>query len=83
MLVAVVALVIVGPARLPGMLNTVGKWSVKLRRMIFDMRAQSGIDEILREEGLIGGLQELRQLRQSVRTEIASRPESTEQRGRQ
>jgi sec-independent protein translocase protein TatB len=72
LLVAVVALVIVGPARLPGMLNTLGKWSVKARRMMFDMRAQSGIDEILREEGLLGGLQELRQLRQSVRSEIAN-----------
>jgi sec-independent protein translocase protein TatB len=72
MLVAVVALIIVGPARLPGMLNTLGKWSTKLRRMLFDVRAQSGIDDILREEGLLGGLRELRQLRQTVKSEIAT-----------
>lgn len=72
LLVAVVALIIVGPARLPGMLNTLGKWSTKLRRMLFDVRAQSGIDDILREEGLLGGLRELRQLRQTVKSEIAT-----------
>lgn len=72
MLIGVVALVVVGPQRLPGMMSTVGKWSNKLRRMLFDVRAQSGIDEILRAEGITGGINEIRALRNAVRTNVSS-----------
>lgn len=67
-LVALVALLVVGPQKLPGMLRTVGEWTAKLRRLAFEMRAQTGIDEILREEG-IDGVAELRSL---LRGEIAA-----------
>jgi sec-independent protein translocase protein TatB len=61
-MIAVVALVIVGPHKLPGMLRTLGQWLRKLRLFTTEMRAQTGIDEILREEGIDGGLTELRSL---------------------
>jgi sec-independent protein translocase protein TatB len=72
MLIGVVALLVVGPQRLPGMMSTVGKWSNKLRRMLFDVRAQSGIDDILRAEGITGGINEIRALRNAVRTNVSS-----------
>jgi sec-independent protein translocase protein TatB len=60
LLVLIVALVVVGPQKLPRMLGTLGTWIGKLRQLSTDMRRQTGIDEILREEGLTGGLNELR-----------------------
>ena len=61
-MIAIVALVIVGPHKLPGMLRTLGQSIRKLRLFTTEMRAQTGIDEILREEGIQGGLTELRSL---------------------
>lgn len=61
-MIAVVALLAVGPRRLPGMLRDLGNWIRKLRKMTTDVRAQTGIDDILRAEGLSGGLNELRGL---------------------
>ncbi len=58
--VSVVALVVLGPDRLPGVMRTLGQWIGKLRRLSSEMRAQSGIDELLRKEGIAGGLSELR-----------------------
>jgi sec-independent protein translocase protein TatB len=61
-LIAVVALVVVGPRRLPEILGTLGRWVAKLRRMTTEVRRQTGIDEILREEGISGGISELRSI---------------------
>jgi sec-independent protein translocase protein TatB len=60
--IGLVTLVAVGPTRLPGMLRTFGQWMRKLRKMTTDVRQQTGIDDILRAEGLQGGLSELRGL---------------------
>ncbi|HVU05464.1 MAG TPA: Sec-independent protein translocase protein TatB [Polyangiaceae bacterium] len=60
--IAVVALVVVGPRRLPEILGTLGKWVRKVRTMTTEVRRQTGIDEILREEGIAGGLAELRSI---------------------
>ena len=60
--IAIVALLAVGPRRLPGMLRDLGNWIRKLKKMTTDVRAQTGIDDILRAEGLSGGLNELRSL---------------------
>ena len=57
-----VAVVVIGPRELPAMLRTAGRWVTKLRRMAFDMREQSGIDDILRNEGLEKDIQQLRAL---------------------
>lgn len=57
---AVVALLILGPKKLPAALRTVGKSIRKLRNLTTEVRQQSGIDDVLREEGFAGGLNELR-----------------------
>ena len=62
----VVGIVVLGPQKLPGMMRTAGRWVRKLRRMSTDLRAQSGIDRILREEGLDRELSELRELKSSL-----------------
>lgn len=61
-LILVVALVVLGPERLPGMLRTVGLWIHRVRQMTTEVRAQTGIDDLLRQEGFSGGLNELRAL---------------------
>jgi sec-independent protein translocase protein TatB len=61
-LIAVVALIVVGPRRLPEILGTLGKWLARLRRMTTEVRKQTGIDEILHEEGISGGINELRSI---------------------
>jgi sec-independent protein translocase protein TatB len=57
-----VALLVLGPDKLPGMLRTLGQWLAKLRKLTTEVRYQSGIDDVLRSEGLDGGLNELRSL---------------------
>jgi sec-independent protein translocase protein TatB len=57
-----VALLVLGPDKLPGMLRTLGQWIAKLRRLTTEVRYQSGIDEVLRAEGFDGGLNELRSI---------------------
>jgi sec-independent protein translocase protein TatB len=57
-----VALLVLGPDKLPGMLRTMGQWVAKLRRVTTEVRYQSGIDEVLRAEGFDGGLNELRSM---------------------
>ncbi len=60
--VVIVALVIFGPKELPKILRKLGKWSGKMRRMAADLRAQSGIDDALRDEGLAEPIHEIRKL---------------------
>ena len=60
--VIVVALVVIGPKDLPKMLRKLGQYSGKLRRMASDLRAQSGIDDALRTEGLADDIAEIRKL---------------------
>jgi sec-independent protein translocase protein TatB len=57
-----VALLVLGPDKLPGLLRTLGKWLAKLRKLTSEVRSQSGIDDVLRSEGFDGGLHELRSL---------------------
>ncbi len=61
-MVIVVALVVIGPKDLPKMLRKLGQWAGKLRRMASELRAQSGIDEALRTEGLADDIAEIRKL---------------------
>jgi sec-independent protein translocase protein TatB len=60
--VVIVALVVMGPKELPKVLRKLGQWSGKLRRMAADLRAQSGIDDALRVEGLDNDIREIRKL---------------------
>ncbi|AUX23126.1 Sec-independent protein translocase TatB [Sorangium cellulosum] len=58
----IVGIVVVGPRRLPAMMRTAGSWIAKLRRMTTDLRSQSGIDDLIRQEGLEREIRELRAL---------------------
>jgi len=49
-LIGVVALVVIGPERLPGVARTVGKWIGKTKRVLRDVKAD--IDEELKAEEL-------------------------------
>ncbi len=60
--IALITLIFVGPQKLPSMLYTLGRWIRKLRELTTQVRAQTGIDEILRQEGFEGGLGELRSM---------------------
>ncbi len=62
LVICVVALIAVGPKKLPGMLQTLGQWLRKIRNLTTEVRSQTGIDDLLRSEGLHGGLNELRGL---------------------
>src|SRR5689334_8263203 len=62
MLLLIVGIVVVGPKKLPTMMRTAGQWVSKLRRMSTDLRSQSGIDDLIRQEGLEREIHELRSL---------------------
>jgi sec-independent protein translocase protein TatB len=62
MILGVVLLVVVGPRELPSLLRSVGGWVTKLRSMSRELREQSGIDDIIHDEGLKDDLQAIRSL---------------------
>ena len=65
LVVLVVGLIVLGPQKLPSLFRSLGQWINQVRRLTTEVRAQSGIDEILRAEGLNGGLSELRGMMRS------------------
>ncbi len=64
LVLVIVAIVVIGPKDLPRFLRKAGQYAGKLRRMAGDIRAQSGIDEVLRSEGLTKDIAEIRRLAQ-------------------
>jgi len=50
MMIGIVALVVIGPERLPGVARTTGKWFGKARRFVSDVKAD--IDQELKAEEL-------------------------------
>ncbi|MFC1641117.1 twin-arginine translocase TatA/TatE family subunit [Myxococcota bacterium] len=52
--ILVVALIVVGPHKLPGMLRTWGQWIRRAQQLSSDVRQQTGIDQLLRAEGIEG-----------------------------
>lgn len=62
MVLVIVGIVVVGPRKLPTLMRTAGQWIAKLKRMSTDLRAQSGIDDLIRNEGLEREIHELRSL---------------------
>lgn len=60
--IAIVALVVVGPKNLPTLLRSVAQWLARVRRMASDIRAESGIDEALELESLRAEIHRLRNL---------------------
>src|SRR5262245_16035417 len=59
LMLILVGIVVVGPRKLPTLMRTAGQWVGKLRRMSTDLRAQSGIDDLIRQEGLEREIREL------------------------
>src|SRR5580700_2911299 len=47
---------------MPKVLRKMGQWAGKLRRMASDIRIQSGIDDVLRGEGIAEDIAEIRKL---------------------
>lgn len=73
----IVAIVVIGPKDLPKVLRKLGRWAGQLRRMASDLRSQSGIDDVLRQEGLADDIAEIRRLARGdldVRGMIATDP---------
>lgn len=60
--VVIVSLIVIGPKELPKVLRKLGQWAGKLRRMAADLRAQSGIDDAIRSEGLTDDIREIQKL---------------------
>ena len=69
-LIGIVALVIVGPERLPGLARTVGLWVGKGRRMIADVKRD--IDREIRESDM-GDLSSVKSELDKVKTEVDSK----------
>ena len=65
LMIALVVLIAVGPKRMPDLMKAVGKGMRDLRKASSDLRKQSGIDDLMREDPL--GVRELeREIRRPV-----------------
>jgi sec-independent protein translocase protein TatB len=58
----IVAIVVLGPKELPRYLRKAGEVAGRLRRLAYEMRERSGIDEVLRTEGIDREIAEIRRL---------------------
>jgi sec-independent protein translocase protein TatB len=74
LMLGVVALLAVGPKKLPQALGTLGQWAAKLRRISSEVRYQMGLDDLLRREGLTGGVNELRSLMRGGLAGVMTQP---------
>ncbi len=70
--IVIVALVVFGPEELPKVLRKAGQFAGKMRRMAFDLRVKSGIDEVMHAEGIADDLREIRALARGEIDNIAS-----------
>ncbi|HSY23315.1 MAG TPA: hypothetical protein VK841_14410 [Polyangiaceae bacterium] len=57
-----VAMLVLGPRELPRYLRKAGQFAGQMRRMAYEMRQKSGIDDVIRSEGLDQDLAEIRRL---------------------
>ena len=76
-MVGVVALIVVGPERLPGLARTAGLWLGKARRMIADVKAEvdrelhlEEIKQTLRQQANLGEVKDLTDQVKSLRQDI-------------
>ncbi|MBK7541496.1 MAG: twin-arginine translocase subunit TatB [Candidatus Competibacteraceae bacterium] len=76
-MVAVVALIVVGPEKLPGLARTAGFWLGKARRMVADVKAEVDrelqLDELkqsFRQQANLGGLKDLSEQVKSLERDI-------------
>jgi sec-independent protein translocase protein TatB len=69
---AVIALIVVGPKDLPKILRTAGRTIGSIRRLVSDVRRETGLDEVLR-----GDFQDLERLADHIeRLDVPKRPEA-------
>ena len=59
MLIGLIALLVLGPARLPPLIRTTGRWLGRAQRMVRELKTQIEND---------GSMRELNQLKQSLRS---------------
>ncbi|HMR03683.1 MAG TPA: Sec-independent protein translocase protein TatB [Candidatus Competibacter phosphatis] len=76
-LIGVVAMIVVGPERLPGLARTAGLWLGKARRMLADVKAEvdrelqlEELKQSLRQQGDLNDIKDLANRVQSLRQEI-------------
>jgi sec-independent protein translocase protein TatB len=62
LLIGIIAIVVVGPRRLPALLRNAGHIIGRIRRMATDLRTESGIDDILEAEGIRSEIDNFRRL---------------------
>jgi sec-independent protein translocase protein TatB len=67
-----VAMVVLGPKELPRYLRKAGQMAGRLRRLAYEMREKSGIDEVLRTEGIDRDFAEFRKLARGEILGVAS-----------
>ncbi len=72
-----VAVVVLGPKELPKYLRKAGQFAGRMRRLAMDMREKSGIDEVLRTEGIDRDIAEIRRLARGEITGMATALRST------
>jgi sec-independent protein translocase protein TatB len=73
----IVAIVVLGPKDLPRYLRKAGQMAGRLRRFAFEMRQKSGIDELLRAEGIDLDIAEIRRLARGEVAGVAAAVRST------
>ncbi|MEO0324924.1 MAG: twin-arginine translocase TatA/TatE family subunit [Myxococcota bacterium] len=76
LIIALVVLLAVGPSKMPVFMKTVGKGVRDLRKATRDLREQSGIDELLREDDPLG----VRGLRRDLAAPVTTTPETSPRR---
>jgi sec-independent protein translocase protein TatB len=77
MVLLIVSVVVLGPKELPRYLRKAGEWAGRLRRLAFEMREKSGIDEVLRTEGIDKDIAEIRRLARGELGQVAAAVRST------
>lgn len=75
--VLLVAMVVLGPKELPRYLRKAGQFAGRLRRLAYEMREKSGIDEVLRTEGIDEHIAEIRKLTRGEITGVVTAVRST------
>jgi sec-independent protein translocase protein TatB len=77
MVLLIVAMVVLGPKELPKYLRKAGQFAVRMRRLAYEMREKSGIDEVLRSEGIDMDIAEIRRLARGELTGVVQAVKST------
>lgn len=70
LVIGVVALIVIGPKELPGVLRQAGKFTGKMRQMAGDFRAQ--FDEAMREAELDDAKKHIDDVKEKLRTNVDS-----------